>query len=51
MARHDVGRGGYLYVTANQLHRQDKYQGGADLRTYPYFLFRVAIGAGPVRLR
>jgi sugar lactone lactonase YvrE len=41
---------GYLYVTANQLHRQDKYQGGKDLREYPYSLFRVPIDAGPVRL-
>jgi sugar lactone lactonase YvrE len=42
---------GYLYVTANQLYRQDKYQCGKDLRRYPYSLFRVAIDAGPVRLR
>ncbi|OZM77176.1 L-dopachrome tautomerase-related protein [Pseudonocardia sp. MH-G8] len=42
---------GYLYVTANQLYRQAKYQGGEDLRRYPYSLFRVAIDAGPVRLR
>jgi sugar lactone lactonase YvrE len=42
---------GYVYVTANQLYRQDKYQGGKDLRRYPYSLFRIAIDAGPVRLR
>jgi sugar lactone lactonase YvrE len=42
---------GYLYVTANQLHRQDKYQGGKDLRQYPYSLFRVPIDAGPTNLR
>lgn len=42
---------GYLYVTANQLHRQAKYQGGKDLRQKPYHLFRVPIDAGPVRLR
>ena len=42
---------GYLYVTANQLHRQATYQGGEDLRQYPYSLFRVPIDAGPVRLR
>jgi sugar lactone lactonase YvrE len=42
---------GYLYVTANQLHRQEKYQGGKDLRQKPYHLFRVPIDAGPVRLR
>jgi len=46
-----VAASGHLYVTANQLHRQAKYQGGQDLRTYPYSLFRVAIDAGPVRLR
>jgi sugar lactone lactonase YvrE len=42
---------GYLYVTANQLHRQDRYQQGKDLRRYPYSLFRVPIDAGPVNLR
>ncbi|MBB4912726.1 L-dopachrome tautomerase-related protein [Actinophytocola algeriensis] len=42
---------GYLYVTANQLHRQEKYQGGKDLREKPYHLFRVPIDAGAVRLR
>jgi len=41
---------GYLYVTANQLYRQEKYQRGKDRRRYPYSLFRVAIDAGPVRL-
>ncbi|PPG51339.1 gluconolaconase [Rathayibacter sp. AY2B3] len=41
----------HLYVTANQLHRQADYQGGTDLRTYPYSLFRLRIGAGPVLLR
>ncbi|WP_207456334.1 L-dopachrome tautomerase-related protein [Herbiconiux sp. SYSU D00978] len=41
---------GYLYVTANQLHRQAKYQGGEDLRAYPYLLFRTPIDSGPVRL-
>ncbi|HEY8588316.1 MAG TPA: L-dopachrome tautomerase-related protein, partial [Naasia sp.] len=46
-----VAADGHLYVTANQLHRQAKYQGGQDLRVYPYSLFRVAIDAGPVRLR
>ena len=46
-----VANDGYLYVTANQLHRQAKYQEGEDLRVYPYSLFRVAIDAGPVLLR
>ncbi|MEV4642474.1 L-dopachrome tautomerase-related protein [Actinoplanes sp. NPDC049548] len=41
---------GYLYVTANQLHRQAPYQQGRDKRRYPYSLFRIAIDAGPVRL-
>ncbi|MFI7603416.1 L-dopachrome tautomerase-related protein [Actinoplanes sp. NPDC049681] len=41
---------GYVYVTANQLHRQATYQNGRDLRRYPYSLFRVPIDAGPVRL-
>jgi hypothetical protein len=31
-----VAADGHLYVTVNQLHRQDKYQGGKDLRPYPY---------------
>ncbi|THG31130.1 gluconolaconase [Naasia lichenicola] len=43
-----VAADGHLYVTANQLHRQAKYQGGDDLRVYPYYLFRVAIGAGAI---
>lgn len=41
----------YLYVTANQLHRQAKYQKGKDLRQKPYTLFRVRIDAQPVLLR
>ncbi|MEV1290459.1 L-dopachrome tautomerase-related protein [Micromonospora sp. NPDC049679] len=46
-----VGTDGYLYVTANQLHRQPLYQHGKDLRDRPYALFRVRIDAGPVLLR
>jgi hypothetical protein len=46
-----VATDGYLYVTANQLHRQAKYQRGEDRRQYPYSLFRVRIDAGPVLLR
>jgi hypothetical protein len=42
---------GYLYVTANQLHRQATYRGGRDERVKPYALFRTPIDAGPVRLR
>lgn len=43
--------GGFVYVTANQLHRQADYQGGDDQREYPYSLFRIPIDAGPVTLR
>jgi sugar lactone lactonase YvrE len=46
-----VAAGGHLYVTANQLYRQDKYRGGQDQRRKPYVLFRTPIDAGPVRLR
>jgi len=42
---------GYLYVTANQLHRQARYHKGSDLRRKPYTLFRVRINAQPVLLR
>jgi sugar lactone lactonase YvrE len=42
---------GYLYVTANQLHRQARYQKGRDLRRKPYALFRIRIDAQPVLLR
>lgn len=46
-----IATDGYLYFTANQLHRQAKYQGGKDMRVYPYSLFRVRIDAGPVLLK
>ena len=46
-----VAADGYLYVTANQLTRQSKYNLDEDLREYPYSLFRIAIDAGPVLLR
>lgn len=42
---------GYLYGTANQLHRQPGFQGGVDRRDPPYLIFRVPIDAGPVRLQ
>jgi sugar lactone lactonase YvrE len=42
---------GYLYVTANQLHRQARFHNGQDLRQKPYTLFRVRINAQPVLLR
>ena len=46
-----IAADGYLYVTANQLHRQAKYQKGKDLRQKPYTLFRIHLDAQPVLLR
>jgi sugar lactone lactonase YvrE len=46
-----VASDGYLYFTANQLHRQARYHNGKDLRQKPYSLFRVRIAAQPVVLR
>jgi sugar lactone lactonase YvrE len=46
-----VATDGYLYVTANQLHRQARFHGGRDLRRKPYALFRTRIDAQPVLLR
>ena len=46
-----IAADGYLYVIANQLHRQPKYQLGRDLRIKPYTLFRIQIDAKPVLLR
>lgn len=42
---------GYLYFTANQLHRQASFHEGKDLREKPYSLLRVKVDAGPVLLR
>lgn len=39
---------GYLYFTANQLHRQPSYHAGKDLRVYPYVLFRVKTDGHPI---
>ena len=46
-----VAADGYLYVTANQLHRQARFHKGQDLRRKPYALFRVRLDAEPVLLR
>jgi sugar lactone lactonase YvrE len=46
-----VAADGYLYVTANQLHRQARFHKGQDLRRKPYALFRVRIDAQPILLR
>ena len=45
-----VAADGFLYFTANQPHRQPKFQGGTDRREKPYALFRVKVDAGPVAL-
>jgi sugar lactone lactonase YvrE len=42
---------GYLYFTANQLHRMARFHRGKDLRERPYSLFRVQVKARPVLLR
>jgi sugar lactone lactonase YvrE len=42
---------GYLYVTANQLHRQARFHKGKDLRRKPYSLFRIRVDAQPALLR
>ncbi len=42
---------GYLYVTANQLHRQARFHAGKDLRRKPYCLFRIRVDAKPVALK
>lgn len=39
---------GYLYFTANQLHRQPSYHAGSDLRAYPYLLFRIKVDGHPI---
>jgi sugar lactone lactonase YvrE len=46
-----VAADGYLYFTANQLHRQKQYHNGKDLRKRPYVLFRTRINSRPVTLR
>lgn len=46
-----IGTDGYLYFTANQLHRQPGFHEGRDLRQKPYELLRVKIDAGPVLLK
>jgi sugar lactone lactonase YvrE len=46
-----VAQDGYLYFTANQLHRQPQFHEGVDMREKPYTLFRIKIDAGPVLLK
>jgi sugar lactone lactonase YvrE len=45
-----LAKDGYLYFTANQLHRQKQFHGGKDLREKPYALCRIKVEAGPVLL-
>ncbi|WP_414623186.1 L-dopachrome tautomerase-related protein [Calothrix sp. CCY 0018] len=42
---------GYLYFTANQLHRQPNFHNGKDLREKPYSVFRTKVDAKPVLLK
>lgn len=46
-----LAQDGYLYFTANQLHRQPGFNNGEDLREKPYLLYRVRVSANPVLLR
>lgn len=46
-----VARNGYLYFTANQLHRQPNFHNGRDRRVKPYSIMRIRIDAGPVLLK
>ena len=46
-----VSDDGYLYVTANQLHRQPTMHNGVDMRVKPYVLFRTKIDSKAVRLQ
>jgi sugar lactone lactonase YvrE len=42
---------GYLYVTANQLHRQPTMHDGQDLRHKPYVLFRIKTDSHRISLK
>ncbi|WP_238883886.1 major royal jelly family protein [Clostridium sp. YIM B02551] len=42
-----IGTDKYLYFTANQLHRQARYNYGKDQRQKPYVLFRIKINELP----
>ena len=41
---------GWLYFTANQLHRLPKFHRGKDLREPPWYLFRIRSSAPAVRV-
>lgn len=40
---------GYLYFTANQLHRRAIFHNGIDKRMEPYGLLRIKVNAKPIR--
>ncbi|MBX8577092.1 L-dopachrome tautomerase-related protein [Pseudomonas cichorii] len=44
-----IGPDGYLYFTANQLHRSPGFNDGQDKRVKPYSLMRVKINAKPAQ--
>ncbi|MDI9776415.1 MULTISPECIES: major royal jelly family protein [Pseudomonas] len=44
-----IGPDGYLYFTANQLHRSPGFNDGQDKRVKPYSLMRVKIDAKPAQ--
>lgn len=46
-----IGPDGYLYFTANQLHRQAAFRFGQDQRQKPYSLMRLKIDAAPAPTR
>ena len=46
-----LAQDGYLYVIANQVHRQARFQNGKDLRVKPYLLLRLKSDGRPVELR
>ena len=45
-----LGKGGWLYVISNQLHRQPSYNEGKDIREKPYSLMRIQVGSQGVAL-
>ncbi|MGK7875110.1 MAG: L-dopachrome tautomerase-related protein [Xenococcaceae cyanobacterium] len=46
-----LAQDGYLYFTANQLHRQPDFHRGKDLREKPYSIWRTRIDVQPVLLK
>jgi sugar lactone lactonase YvrE len=43
-----LGADGMMYVTANQLHRQPRFNKGMDLRQKPYYLFKFPTSGRPL---